>query len=409
MITYRQRWNQIVDRQREQSHPTKGNTQLSQRSRGQEPTESKKPIRTRDLGHVIGYQPIRDQYFLILTMIREKQNCNVNRGSGKSGSDCITQMWPYISAFMLRALRTRLRLRRAFSPRCLSTSTEGVPHSDTPAHENASQFPTEADVVVIGGGSIGNSTLYHLGKLGVNAVLLEKDQLTAGTTWHSAGLVWSLRPSDIDTLVIGHTLDLVKEGGEIEQLTGLDCGFNNNGGLFIANNKERLDEYKRLQTPIRTRYLGHVTGYRRIRDQYFMIRSDPAKYGIENMPNVRDHDLSVYLRLQGNGLSIGGYEPWPDMLPEGVAKDFAFGLYELDWDTFAFNVEHCAIRVPTINETGIKSTVCGPESFTPDHKPLLGETLGCRGFYQGCGFNSSGIMLAGGSGRELANMVLDFG
>ena len=38
--------------------------------------------------------------------------------------------------------------------------------------------------------------------------------------------------------------------------------------------------------------------------------------GIENMPNVRDHDLSVYLRLQGNGLSIGGYEPHPDLLPD---------------------------------------------------------------------------------------------
>ena len=41
-----------------------------------------------------------------------------------------------------------------------------------------------------------------------------------GTTWHSAGLVWRLRPSDIDTMVIKHTLDLVKPGGEIEQLTG---------------------------------------------------------------------------------------------------------------------------------------------------------------------------------------------
>ena len=86
---------------------------------------------------------------------------------------------------MLRALRTRLRLRQAFSPRCLSSSTEGVPHTATPAHENASQFPDQADVVVIGGGSIGNSTLYHLGKLGVNAVLLEKDQLTAGKYSHS--------------------------------------------------------------------------------------------------------------------------------------------------------------------------------------------------------------------------------
>ena len=47
--------------------------------------------------------------------------------------------------------------------------------------------------MIIGGGSVGTSTLYHLTKLGVrNAVLLERDQLTSGTTWHSAGLVWRL-------------------------------------------------------------------------------------------------------------------------------------------------------------------------------------------------------------------------
>jgi hypothetical protein len=50
-----------------------------------------------------------------------------------------------------------------------------------------------------GGGSVGCQTLYHLAKRGVtNAVLLEKDSLTAGTTWHTAGLVWRLRPSDVE-------------------------------------------------------------------------------------------------------------------------------------------------------------------------------------------------------------------
>ena len=46
--------------------------------------------------------------------------------------------------------------------------------------------------------------------------------------------------------------------------------------------------------------------------------------------------------------------------PQGVAKDFAFGLYELDWDTFGFNIEACIKRVPIIEYTGLKSTVCGP-------------------------------------------------
>lgn len=84
-------------------------------------------------------------------------------------------------------------------------------------------------------------------KLGVkNAVLLERDQLTSGTTWHSAGLVWRLRPSDVEVELLADTRVLARD--VLEQETGLWAGWNENGGLFIANNKERLDEYKRLMT-----------------------------------------------------------------------------------------------------------------------------------------------------------------
>lgn len=86
-------------------------------------------------------------------------------------------------------------------------------------------------------------------KLGVkNAVLLERDQLTSGTTWHSAGLVWRLRPSDVEVELLAATRVLARD--VLEQETGLWAGWNENGGLFIANNKERLDEYKRLMTVI---------------------------------------------------------------------------------------------------------------------------------------------------------------
>ena len=77
---------------------------------------------------------------------------------------------------------------------------------------------------------------------------------------------------------------------------------------------------------------------------------------------------------------------------KGVAKDFAFSLYELDWDVFGIHIEGAVNRVPCLESTGIKSTVCGPESFTPDHKPILGEDPRVRGFFHGCGFNSGGMM-----------------
>ena len=60
----------------------------------------------------------------------------------------------------------------------------------------AKELPTQADVVIVGGGVIGTSLAYHLTKIGItNVVLLERKQLTCGTTWHAAGLVGQLRAS----------------------------------------------------------------------------------------------------------------------------------------------------------------------------------------------------------------------
>jgi sarcosine dehydrogenase len=83
------------------------------------------------------------------------------------------------------------------SARALSRTRPALQNSlSTKRFLAAAALPDEADVVVIGGGSLGASTLYHLADRGVNAVLVEKDLLTAGTTWHSAGMLWNLRPDD---------------------------------------------------------------------------------------------------------------------------------------------------------------------------------------------------------------------
>lgn len=89
--------------------------------------------------------------------------------------------------------------------------------------------------------------LYNLARQGMtNLVLLEKDQLTAGTTWHSAGLVWRLRPSDTEIELLNYTRYLARD--VVGQESELDTGFQENGGLFIANNQQRLNEYQRLMT-----------------------------------------------------------------------------------------------------------------------------------------------------------------
>lgn len=89
------------------------------------------------------------------------------------------------------------------------------------------------------------NTLYQLTKKNVNAVLLERAQLTAGTTWHTAGLVWRLRPNDVEIQLLATTRDLLMS---LESETGLDSGWIQNGGLFISHSSQRTNEYRRLQT-----------------------------------------------------------------------------------------------------------------------------------------------------------------
>ena len=102
-----------------------------------------------------------------------------------------------------------------------SIHTQSTIHQRRNSSSSSKSLPNEADVIVIGGGAIGTSTLYHLSTMGVNAILLEKDQITAGTTWHSAGLLWRLRPNDTEIKLIDRTRELVKTNGILEQETGL--------------------------------------------------------------------------------------------------------------------------------------------------------------------------------------------
>ncbi|KAH8043502.1 oxidoreductase [Aureococcus anophagefferens] len=103
----------------------------------------------------------------------------------------------------------------------------------------------------------------------------------------------------------------------------------------------------------------------------------PGMHG--GLPNVRDHDLSIYFKAQGDALALGGYETNPEFwrMSADDEKHFSFGLFDLDWETFDENIQNHMRRCPSVEDAGIKSTVCGPESFTPDHKPLVGPAGLC--------------------------------
>lgn len=104
-------------------------------------------------------------------------------------------------------------------------------------------LPSKAQVVVIGGGIHGCSVAYHLAKGGwTDIVLLERKQLTSGTTWHAAGLVGQLQGSHSTTAFASYGIELLQQ---IETETGQNPGFRQSGSISIALNKERLAELKR--------------------------------------------------------------------------------------------------------------------------------------------------------------------
>ena len=121
-----------------------------------------------------------------------------------------------------------------------SVSQNQPGHATKPTHD----LPARARVVVVGGGVIGTSVAYHLAHLGVtDVVLLERHELTAGTTWHAAGLITSAGMTDETAIWMArYSRDLYSR---LEAETGHSTGFREIGHLHLACNAERLETLRR--------------------------------------------------------------------------------------------------------------------------------------------------------------------
>lgn len=373
----------------------------------------------------------------------------------------------------------------------------------------AAPLPDRARIVVIGGGVIGTSVAYHLAQAGSrDVVLIERDRLTCGTTWHAAGLIVTFGSmSSTSTRLRQYTRDLY---ARLESETGRSTGFTPVGFIELATDPGRLEEYRRVAAF--NRYLGvdvHELGPAQVRQLFpparvddvlagfyvagdgranpvdvtmalakgarqlgvrivegvaatgFAVRRGPAgrevcgvrttagEIGCEvvvncagmwarqlgalagvpvplqaaehsylitgeiagltaDLPVLEDPASYAYLRPEAGGLMVGLFEgvsaPWR---VEGIPQDFSFGRITPDWDRLAPYVEQAMSRVPAALDTGIRTFFCGPESFTPDLAPILGEAPELRGYYVAAGLNSVGILTGGGIGRALAHWIVE--
>jgi 4-methylaminobutanoate oxidase (formaldehyde-forming) len=359
--------------------------------------------------------------------------------------------------------------------------------------------------VIIGGGSIGCNLAYHLTKLGMtDVVLLERDKLTSGTTWHAAGeIVPAVLSSEWECQLYTYGRNLI---AGLEAETDQATGFRQVGYIQPADTPERLEEMRRgapfmsrfgievqeispseaaerfpigdfsntlaafwyplegRTNPVDTTMAlargarsrgariieetaveeiltknGRVTGVRTAKgeiraehvvicagmwsrqigekaglnlplqaaEHYYLI-TEPIEGITRDMPLLEDPHSWTYFREETGGLLVGLFEP--DAAPwniEGIPENFAFGEIDPDWDRVTPHLEVSFSRVPAAANAGVRKLFCGPESFTPDLVPLVGEAPGLKNCWVAAGMNSLGILGGPGFAMALAHWIVE--
>ncbi len=373
--------------------------------------------------------------------------------------------------------------------------------------EQSSGMKEHARVVVIGGGIAGCSVLYHLTKLGWNdVVLLERNELTSGSTWHSVGNTPMFTSSLNILRVLKYSNELY---ASLEAETGQNVGYHQVGSLRLATTRDLLKWYEKIQdmaplagvrneiisvqdalalnpfiNPDGVLAVAHLHGdgyldpasvtfalakgarqrgaeiYRGTRvekitrtashewaietnngtitteivvnaggqwgreigtlvgvelpllpmeHQYVVTEAIPElKQLPREIPVTRDPERVFYMRQEGDGLLFGFFEhnpiPWA---VNGIPRAFGQELLPNRLDHLEPDLLRAAERIPALNRVGIKKIVNGPDAYTPDGAPLVGPVPNAHSFYIIAGFSLFGIANSGGTGRMLAEWIVD--
>jgi 4-methylaminobutanoate oxidase (formaldehyde-forming) len=178
----------------------------------------------------------------------------------------------------------------------------------------------------------------------------------------------------------------------------------------VTNRGEIKAEYVVNCGGIWARELGKMAGVNvplHATEHYYLI-TEPIEGILRDAPIVEDPDLFAYYREEMGGLMLGMFEPvaapWG---MKGIPEGFSFGEIPPDWDRLMPYLETAMERIPIAKEAGVHKFFCGPESFTPDMGPLMGEAPELKNFFVAAGFNSLGILLGGGAGQIMAQWIVD--
>ncbi|MEM6308346.1 MAG: FAD-dependent oxidoreductase, partial [Pseudomonadota bacterium] len=166
---------------------------------------------------------------------------------------------------------------------------------------------TNVKALVVGGGAVGTSIAYHLAKAGWDDVmLLERDELTSGSTWHAAGLLPLFNMSYATTHIHQYSVEFYKT---LEEETGLNAGFSVVGNLRMAQTQERMDEYMVYATTAETCGVPYVwMTPDEIKAKWPLIRTDDLKGALyhhtDGYINPADVTQAMAKGARGRGVMI---------------------------------------------------------------------------------------------------------
>jgi 4-methylaminobutanoate oxidase (formaldehyde-forming) len=158
------------------------------------------------------------------------------------------------------------------------------------------------------------------------------------------------------------------------------------------------------------RHVGEMAGVScplQAAEHYYIIL-DGVDGMNRDLPVLEDPSVYGYFREEGSGLMVGLFEttasPWS---LDGIPDSFSFGVLEPDVDRMMPYLQNALERLPSAQDATVRQFFCGPESFSPDLSPLIGEAPELRNFFVAAGLNSLGILQGGGIGRLVANWIVD--